>query len=412
MLDTLNVGHGAVALGIGMLVGLERERKKRGDEEQAAAGLRTFAITALLGYISMRLGGPMLVGISSLGLVLLLYLQWRNAPAATPDVTGQIALLLVLALGASSVAEPELAAAAGVVSTVLLALRRELHHFVLQQLSEQEMRNGLTLLTVALVVLPLTPDRLLGPYHVLNPRTLCTLVVLLMAVGAMGHIAMRLVGTRYGLPLSAIASGFASGSATIALLAHDARRQRAAVRPIAAAAVLSNLATVTQFALVLSVIDRHLLGPFLPALGLGALVTAAYGLTLLAPWRAISSSPAVSPGAGAFSLWTALIITLALTGIALLSAFLLEHLGHSGASIAAFLSGLGDAHAATASAAALVVAGRLQVTDLQVPGMMALTGNTLSKCVLAFSNGGYDFARYLVPAQLGILAAMWLGMLI
>ncbi|MEN8641062.1 MgtC/SapB family protein [Pseudomonas sichuanensis] len=411
MLDTLNVGHGAVALGIGMLVGLERERKKRRDEEPAAAGLRTFAITALLGYVSMLLAGAVLVGTTSLGLVLLLCLQYRHSPRKAPDVTGEIALLLVLVLGALSVAEPELAAAAGVVSTVLLALRRELHHFVLQQLSEQELRDGLTLLTVALVVLPLTPDRFLGPYNVLNPRTLCTLVVLLMAVAALGHIAMRLMGPRYGLPLSAIASGFASGSATIALLANEARRQSAAVRPIAAAAVLSNLATITQFALVLSIIDRHLLAPFLPAVSLGVLVTASYGVLLLAPWRGISSSSAVHPGDGAFNLWTALIITLALTGIALLSAFLLEHLGHNGASIAAFISGLGDAHAATASAASLVVAGRLQMAELVVPGMMALTGNTLTKCVLAFSNGGYDFARYLVPAQLIILGTMWLGML-
>ena len=411
MLDTLNVSHGAVALGIGMLVGLERERKKRRDEEPAAAGLRTFAITALLGYVSMLLAGPVLVGTASLGLVLLLCLQHRYTRGKAPDVTGEIALLLVLVLGALSVAEPELAAAAGVVSTVLLALRRELHHFVLQQLSEQELRDGLTLLTVALVVLPLTPDRFLGPYNVLNPRTICTLVVLLMTVAALGHIAMRLMGPRYGLPLSAIASGFASGSATIALLAHQARRQSPAVRPLAAAAVLSNLATITQFALVLSIIDRHLLGPFLPALGLGALVTAIYGMLLLAPWRAVSSTSALHPGDGAFNLWTALIITLALTGIALLSAFLLEHLGHNGASIAAFVSGLGDAHAATASAASLVVAGRLQVAELLVPGMMALSGNTLTKCVLAFSNGGYDFARYLVPAQLIILGAMWLGML-
>ncbi|MFP3449921.1 hypothetical protein SB765_33875, partial [Pseudomonas sp. SIMBA_067] len=77
-------------------------------------------------------------------------------------------------------------------------LQRELHHFVLQQLSEEEVRDGLMLLTIALVVLPLTPNRFLGPYGVVNPRTICTLAVLLMTVGALGHIAMRLMGPRYG----------------------------------------------------------------------------------------------------------------------------------------------------------------------------------------------------------------------
>lgn len=410
MLDTLNVGHGAVALGIGMLVGLERERKKGRNEDHAAAGLRTFAITALLGYVSMLLAGPMLVGVASLGLVLMLCMHYRKHADKDPEVTSEIALLLVLTLGALSLNEPELATAVGVVLTVLLAMQRELHHFVLQQLSEEELRDGLMLLTVALVVLPLTPDRFLGPYSVLNPRTICTLVVLLMAVGALGHIAMRLMGPRYGLPLSAIASGFASGTATIALLAREARQQKLAVRSFAAAAVLSNLASITQFALVLTIIDRHLLSPFVISIGLGALVTVIYGILLLAPWRAASGGSAAHQGNGAFSLWTALIITLALTGVALFSAFLLQHLGHNGVSIAAFVSGLGDAHAATASVASLVKAGRLEVADVVVPGMMAVTGNTLTKCVLALSNGGFRFARYLVPAQIIILGTMWLGL--
>lgn len=181
----------------------------------------------------------------------MLCMNYRKHADKDPEVTSEIALLLVLTLGALSLDQPELATAAGVVLTLLLALRRQLHHFVLQQLSKQELRDGLMLLTVALVVLPLTPYHFVGPYQVLNPRTICTLVVLLITVGALGHIAVRLIGPRYRLPLSAIASGFASGSATIALLAHQARQRGTAIRPYAAAAVLSNLASISQFALVL-----------------------------------------------------------------------------------------------------------------------------------------------------------------
>lgn len=412
MLDALNVGHGAVALGIGMLVGLERERKKGRNEDHAAAGLRTFAITALLGYVSMLLAGAVLVAVSSLGLVLMLCMHYRRHADKDPEVTSEIALLLVLTLGALSLHEPELAAAVGVVLTVLLALRRELHHFVLQQLSEEELRDGLMLSTVALVVLPLTPDQFLGPYNILNPRTICNLVVLLMAVGALGHIVMRLMGPRYGLPLSAIASGFASSSATIALLAHRVRQQGAAARPFAGAAVLSNLASITQFALVLSIVDRRLLDPFWSSIALGALVTLVYGVLLLAPWRAAHGGSATHPGDGAFSLWTALAITAAITGIALFSAFLLQLLGPNGVNLAAFVGGLADAHAATASIASLVAAGRVSANEIVIPGLLALTGNTLSKCVLALSNGGFSFSRYLIPGQLLILGAMWLGLLL
>lgn len=98
MLDAVNVSHGAVALGIGMLVGLERERKKGRNEDHAAAGLRTFAITALLGYVSMLLAGPVLVGVASLGLVLMLCMHYRKHADKDPEVTSEIALLLVLTL--------------------------------------------------------------------------------------------------------------------------------------------------------------------------------------------------------------------------------------------------------------------------------------------------------------------------
>lgn len=412
MLDTVNVGHGAVALGIGMLVGLERERRKGRNERQAAAGLRTFAITALLGYLSMVLAGAVLVAVASLALVLMLCAHYRKHVDNDPDITSEIALLLVLTLGALSLNEPELAAAAGVVLTVLLALRRELHHFVLQQLSEEELRNGLMLSTVALVVLPLTPDQFLGPYNVLNPRTICNLVVLLMAVGALGHIAMRLMGPRYGLPLSSIASGFASSTATIALLAHRARQQGSAARSFAGSAILSNLASITQFSLVLGIIDRRLLEPLWPSIWLGALATLVYGVLLLTPWRSTHGGSAAQPGAGAFSLWTAMAVTAAITGISLFSAFLLQHLGHYGANVAAFVSGLADVHAATASIASLVIAGRLGIDDLVISGLLALTANALTKCALALSNGGFSFARYLIPGQLVILGAVWLGLLL
>lgn len=410
MLDAVTLAHGAVALGIGMLVGLERERKKDQRADLQAAGLRTFAITALLGYVSMLLGGATSVAVVAFGIVLMLSLSLPGRSENAADITSGVALLLVLMLGALSLKEPELATAVGVVLTVLLALRQELHRFVLHQLSEDEVRNGLMLLTVALVVLPLTPDRFVGPYGVLNPRTICTLVVLLMAVGALGHIAMRMMGPRYGLPLSAIASGFASGSATIALLAHRARSEGQALRTLAAAAVLSNLASVIQFGLVLGIVDPRLLQPFWLPIGLGLLVTVVYGVLLLAPWRPTPAGSTVRPAARVFSLWTALAITFALTCVALLSAFLLRLLGHNGVSAAAFVTGLGDAHAATASVASLVAAGQLSNDELIVPAMMALAGNTLTKCVLAFSGGGWRFARLLAPGQLMIIGAMWAGL--
>jgi uncharacterized membrane protein (DUF4010 family) len=73
---------------------------------------------------------------------------------------------------------------------------------------------------------------------------------------------------------------------------------------------------------------------------------------------------------------------------------------------------LADVHAATASIASLVIAGRLGIDDLVISGLLALTANVLTKCALALSNGGFSFALYLIPGQLVILGAVWLGLLL
>src|SRR6185436_20954258 len=99
---------------------------------------------------------------------------------------------------------------------------------------------------------PLAPDRALGPLGVLNPRTLWRLVVIVMAVGGAGYVAVRLLGARRGLPLSGFASGFISSAATIGALGARARREPGLCRAAVAGAVLSTVATVIQMAIVLA----------------------------------------------------------------------------------------------------------------------------------------------------------------
>lgn len=267
MIETLGLAGVAAALGIGMLIGLERERHKGRGDSRACAGLRTFAITALLGYGAMLVGGGLLVGIMAFGLAMLVCVAYWRSLSNDPGVTSEVALLTVLVLGALCSTAPELAIVIGVVIAGLLMYRQKVHHFARSQLTEAEMRDGLVLLIAALVVLPLAPDRFIGPYAAINLRTICTLTVLLMAVGAMGHIAVRTLGSRYGYAISAIASGFASSTMTIAAMGHLVTKEPEHIKILSAAAILSNLATVTQVGLILGAVDtgllRHMWGPLL-----------------------------------------------------------------------------------------------------------------------------------------------------
>jgi uncharacterized membrane protein (DUF4010 family) len=139
---------------------------------------------------------------------------------------------------------------------VLLAARTRLHRFVQDVLTEQELQDALLFAAAALVILPLTPDHPIGPLSVLNLRTLWKLVVTVMSISALGYIAMRALGPRFGLPLTGLASGFISSAATIGSMGARAAKEPKLRRAAAAGAVLSTVSTILQMAVILVVTDR------------------------------------------------------------------------------------------------------------------------------------------------------------
>ncbi|MDT8904193.1 Uncharacterized membrane protein, DUF4010 family [Pseudomonas sp. NFACC09-4] len=411
MTEPLVFANAAAALGIGLLVGLERERRKGEGDQRDFAGLRTFAVTSLLGYLTVQVGGPLLLGFVMLALgALVTAAHWKSLDK-DPGITTEVALFAVLVLGALCVSAPALATAIGVVMVGLLASRQALHHFARSQLTAAELRDGLVLLIAALVVLPLAPDRFLGPFDAINLRTICTLTVMLMAVGALGHVAVRTLGARYGYAVSAIASGFASATATIAAMGDIAARQPNDIKALSAAAILSNLATLAQMALILGAVEPALLrwiwGPIL----CGVSMTLLYAGLLMFPRPKGQVDEPIRVG-GAFNLKLALLVTLAMTGIALLSSAMLDHFGQTGVILTAIFSGLADAHASIASIASLAKAGLLSLDGSAVPVLMALSTNSLSKCAVAWLSGGRRFAGYVIPGQVLVTLAWWSGLLL
>ncbi|MDF3242055.1 MgtC/SapB family protein [Pseudomonas veronii] len=407
MTQTLGLAGAAAALGIGMLIGLERERHKGQGELRAFAGLRTYSITALLGYVSQQVGGGLLLGLIAGCLAVIVSTAYWKSRDNDPGITSEVALLTVLLLGAWCGVAPELATAVGVVVAGLLAYRDKLHNFARSQLTDVEMRDGLLLLVVALVVLPLAPDRFIGPYGALNPRTICTLTVLLMAVGAVGHVAVRALGPRYGYVVSAIASGFASSTVTVAAMGQMVAKEPEHLRILAAAAIFSNIATVAQVALILGTVEPALLSQMAWPLLAGFATTALYGVCLM--WHAptAAASQTIKVG-GAFDLKLALIMVVTLTGITFLSSLMLHHFGQVGVILTATLSGFADAHASIASIAALATSGQLSLEAASIPVLLAVSCNALSKCVVAGVSGGRYFAVYVIVGQVLLVGAMWL----
>ena len=148
----------AVALGIGLLIGAERERRKGEGPSRSPAGIRTFAISSLAGAVAFALGGQLLVSIVTTGTFVLTAVAYWRARDDDPGLTSEIALVLTVLLGGLSMQNPELAAGLGVTVAVLLAARSPLHYFVRSVLTQSEMMDALIFAGATLVILPLLPN--------------------------------------------------------------------------------------------------------------------------------------------------------------------------------------------------------------------------------------------------------------
>lgn len=406
----------SVALGVGLLVGAERERRKGSGPTRGAAGIRTFAVASVLGAVGVLLGGALLLAVVALVIGALAVVAYQRRREQDPGMTTEVALLLTCLLGGLAMRNAALAAGVGAALAALLAARNRLHHFVRSVLTERELHDALLFSAAALIALPLAPDRFLGPFGAINPHAITRLVVLVMAVSALGYVATRALGPRYGLPLAGFAAGFISSTATIHAMGTRAAGSGTQADGAIAGAVLSSLATMVQLAVVVAAVQPALLDTLRWPLILGGVAACAYSL-LFFP----RGAPAANPAAGhpekpekrdlgrAFDLKTALAFAAIVGVVLVVSAALSAWLGARGTLLAAAATGLVDAHATAASVASLTVAGKLPLEGALGPILTGLSTNALMKAVVAFHAGGTAYAARIVPGLVLVIAAVWLG---
>src|SRR5450759_3353125 len=154
----------ASALAIGLLIGAERERRKGEGPQRSAAGIRTFALASLLGGVSVVLGGNPLLAVAVFVIAAFCVAAYMRTREQDPGLTSETALVLAVLLGGLAQQQTATASALAVVVTVLLAVRERLHQFVGKVISEEELTDALIFAAATLVVLPLMPDRYMGPF--------------------------------------------------------------------------------------------------------------------------------------------------------------------------------------------------------------------------------------------------------
>ena len=404
------------ALAIGVLMGVVRERRPHADTSKA--GLRTHALVAILAYVAWGLGPwPFMAAVLVVGA--LVYSGYRASAAQDPGLTGEVAVLVTLMLSALVHLDAAMAVGLGVLGASLLEFKQISHRFTRDWITAQELQDALVLAVAALVVLPLLPDQAVDPWHVLRLTTLWRIVVLVMAVGMLGHMAQRLLGVRWGLPVTGFFSGFVSSTAALVHLGHQSRENADLAHRASAAALLSNLASLLLMMGVVKAVSPGLLRAVawpMAAAGLGLLLVAWGCWRQPAPNDAPkesfheppqNSSTAATPmqlTASAFKLSQALVLALVLGSVSLLSALLQVLWGSAGVLVTAMLVALVEIHAAAFSVAQMSL---LSSTSLPLAswGLVAvLASSALAKTILAFVTGGAGFG-WRVGLGLGVMVS-------
>jgi uncharacterized membrane protein (DUF4010 family) len=414
----------ALAAAAGLLIGLERERSKPPEESRLAflGGARTHPLLALVGgaaVLAAREVGVVAVAIPFAALVVLVALNYAGEVRRDVHrgITSEAAFLLSFLLGVLAltrgVLEPTqkifAVASIAVVATFLLSSKPTLHPLV-RRLSTEDVTGTLKFLIVAVVVLPLLPDRAFGPLDVLNPRQIGVLMVLISAISFAGYAAIRLLGARRGLGLTGVMGGLVSSTAVTLSMARRARERPEIEESAALAVMLASTVMFVRVFVIVAVVNPALRGDVLWPMGLGAAGGAAACLAL---WL---RSGRARPGAQEIAFSNPFELTAAL-GFALLFAAILlgtkgaaTYLGTAGTYAVGLVAGSTDVDAITLSMAKLAADGggvshRVAATTI----FLGTASNTIVKGVMAWVAGGWRFGRRVLAAQLAVLAAGTVG---
>lgn len=340
---------------------------------------------------------------------LLMALGYLRTSEQDPGTTTEIAALVAYLLGALAYTDPSVAVALSVIVAGLLASKSRIHRFARQMVTEIELEDVIKFLVAAFVILPLLPDRGIGPYGVLNPAKLWLLVVLLTGIGWIGYKGVRTLGPQCGLLVTGLAGGFVSASATTASMGRLSRTADG-IRALLAGALVASLATFIQLLVVIGFVEPEVLRRLWPPVVAGAvvLVVAAavvYRGPSVAPQNAEVMRGGIEPHTAArpFSMRPALVLATVLVFALFVGRWGADVLGSRGAVLAAAAAGLADAHAdahaGALGAASLASKGTITVDSALQAIAAALGSNLLVKSVLAFTLGGRHFG-------LGFVAGM------
>jgi uncharacterized membrane protein (DUF4010 family) len=406
-------GDFAIAILLGALVGIEREKRKMEEQEPGhIAGLRTFTLLALLGaaagFLSKTLSSPWILA-AALVIVGAFMVAGYFVTAPSGDggkgLTTETAAIVVFLLGATVMfGHRELAIALGVVTAAVLAYKQPLHGFV-EKLGWDDVYAGVRLLIATFIALPLLPDRAVDPWGALNPYKLWLLVILISSLSLVGYALTRWLGTARGTALTGLTGGLVSSTAVTLSFSREAGETPENTAALACGILLAWTVMFARVMVLVAAVNRKLLPEIIVPFVVMGLASGGYAAWLY--FRDKSVGGAAAKGEvdieNPFSL-TAAAKFAALFAVVLFAVKIVqEHFPPSGLYAVAALAGLADVDVITLSMSEFAHSGAARVAVIAI--VIASLSNTIVKCVMAFVLGGEGLGKKLLAATAVTLVA-------
>lgn len=383
----------SVALAVGLLIGLERGWREREEEEgYRTAGLRTFALSGLLGgvwgAIAKAAGDS---GAIALGAAFIVYATifafFRYREMTQEDTFGAttvVAAMLTFALGALAVVGPiEAAAAGGVATAVLLAWKSVLHTW-LQRLTHEELRSALVLLAMTFVLLPLLPHRTIDPWDALNPYEIWLMTIMIALLNFVGYVAIKLAGEEKGVAITGLAGGLASSTAVTMTLARLAREHPEQRTLLVSGTLFADAMMAARVLVIVGAVNPRLILSVAPSIAILGMVLVVGALVLMRLGVDGNHEHQVLKLKNPLDLPMALKFGAFLGIVTFAAKVLTDYAGAFGAYAVAALSGIADTAAITLSMAR----GGADVHTATIAIFIAVAVNTMAKAVIAWWIGG------------------------
>ncbi len=406
------------ALVIGILVGLQREYSHGAPGREMFAGVRTFALMALVGGVAAMMADELDSAWVFVGILLFLgalivtayfIAAWRGQVGLTTEVS---ALLTILTGALCYWDYLPLAAAIAVATTVILSLKLEMQTFV-RRITREDVYATLKFAVITAIVLPVLPNETFGPppLDVLNPRKICLMVVFISGISFLGYVLIKVVGSRQGIGLTGLLGGLASSTAVTLSFSQRSQTQSNLARPFALGITLAWMMMFLRVVAEVAALNAALLKVLWLPMAASAAVGLAYGLYLYLSQR--TDEEGGVNFANPFELGPAIKFGLLYAAILLVSKAAQTYLGDTGVYLSSVAAGLTDVDAITLSLAEL--GGQADGVSLSIAAqaiVLAAMSNTVVKGGIVLATGSTSLRRVLLPGFVlmlvtGIGVAFW-----